>query len=156
MDGGACTIVGMKGVRRRGFVRTRLIDVRFVLKNVEVSNGFFFVAVESCEVESVLRLIVFLTVSQELTRSGSSAGSINVVFVVVVVVVAVVATPSVCDCGMYQSLFEISERRILTFNFGSTDGESHDDDAGDVAPSTSNVALGFSGTSISNEVASMI
>jgi hypothetical protein len=79
-------------------------------KNVDVAHDFFFVD-DSFDVPGCLRLVVFLVVSQELTRSGSSTGSLDFF-----------------DCGIYQSLVDACDRRILTFNFGSIELESDEDE----------------------------
>jgi hypothetical protein len=56
--------------------------------------------------------VIFLIVSQELTRSGSSTGSVDFF-----------------DCGIYQSLVDVCDRRILTFNLGSIELESEEEEA---------------------------
>ena len=60
--------------------------------------------------------MTLLTVSHELTRSGSSTGS-SIFF----------------DCGIYQSLVDACDRRILTLILGSTELESDDTDDDDGA-----------------------
>lgn len=63
----------------------------------------FFLPADSLDAAvCCLRLVIFLGVSQELTRSGSSTGS--------------------ADCfawAIYQSLTEVFDRRIFTFSLGS-------------------------------------
>jgi hypothetical protein len=109
-------------------------------KNVDVAQGFFFVvgAFDSFDIGCFLRFVIFLIVSHELTRSGNSTGSVDFF-----------------DCGIYQSLVDVWERRILTFNFGSIELEFDDDDVDD-DEDDGIVALSFSGSSICKGICSEI
>lgn len=60
-----------------------------------------------------LRLVIFLVVSQELTRSGSSTGSDE---------------EGCFECGIYQSLIDVWDRRIFTFNFGSIELDAEEEE----------------------------
>ncbi len=99
-------------------------------KNVDVVHGFFFVD-DWFDVVGCLRLVIFLIVSQELTRSGSSTGSVDFF-----------------DCGIYQSFVDVCDRRILTFNFGSIELEfDEEDEDGEI------IGVSFSeGTWIGSEI----
>ena len=143
MDGGALTIVGIKRVRLRGFVVGFINDVRFgceiwpAEKNVDVIQAFFFGNdVTGSFTGGCLRLVIFLIVSHELTRSGNSTGS-----------------SGAFDCGIYQSFVDVWDRRILTLSFWSIELEFDDED--EEEEEEEDVAgFSFSGTSICKGVCS--
>ena len=95
-----------------------------------VEQGFFFFDATGPRPADVgLRLVIFLTVSHELTRSGSSAGSSLAV--------------AEDDEGMNQLLVDASDRRIFTLSFESAELEFDDDDDENAI-----TVLSFSGSSI--------